>query len=212
MVINITRKLAIIGACGHGKVLADIAVKMEYEEIIFFDDYKTITEYGGYLVAGKSTEIEKYECDVAVAIGNPNIRQLFQEKIEVAGRNIPILAHPDAVIAKDTLIGAGTVIMAGAVISPGSIVGKGCIINTCSSVDHDCIIEDYVHIAVGAHLAGAVKIGTKTWIGAGAVVRNDIDICAGCMIGTGAVVVKNIETSGTYVGVPVREMQECRGE
>ena len=97
--------------------------------------------------------------------------------------------------------------MAGAVINPGTRLGKGCIINTCSSVDHDCVVSDYAHIAVGAHLCGTVAIGEGTWIGAGATVVNNVSICSDCMIGAGTVVIKNIEISGTYIGVPAKRIK-----
>ena len=83
----------------------------------------------------------------------------------------------------------------------------GCIINTCASVDHDCVLEDFVHVAVGAHVAGTVSIGAGTWIGAGATVSNNLQICGGCMIGAGAVVIKSITESGTYVGVPAEKIK-----
>ena len=98
--------------------------------------------------------------------------------------------------------------MAGVVINPGAQIGKGCIINTSSSVDHDCQIEDYVHISVGAHLSGTIEVGERTWIGAGATVSNNVNICGGCTIGAGAVVVKDITESGTYVGVPAKKIRD----
>ena len=98
--------------------------------------------------------------------------------------------------------------MAGAVINPGAQIGIGCIINTSSSVDHDCVVEDYVHISVGAHLSGTVRVGKGTWIGAGAIVSNNINICGGCMIGAGAVVIKDIAEPGTYVGVPAKKLRD----
>jgi len=94
--------------------------------------------------------------------------------------------------------------MAGTVINPEARIGKGCIVNTSSSIDHDCGIGDYVHIAVGAHICGTVQIGNNTWIGAGATISNNIDVCSDCLIGAGAVVVKNITEPGTYIGVPAR--------
>ena len=92
--------------------------------------------------------------------------------------------------------------MAGAVINTGTEVGIGAIVNTCSSIDHDCRIGSFVHVAVGAHLCGNVTIGDDTWIGAGAVVSNNTDIFGGCIIGAGAVVIRNIDEIGTYIGVP----------
>ena len=122
-----------------------------------------------------------------------------------ADRVQPVLIHPNAIIAEDVKIGAGTIVMAGAVVNPGAIIGKGAIINTCSSVDHDCTIFDYVHISVGSHLSGTVNVGEGTWIGAGATVSNNVNICGKCMVGAGAVVIKDINEEGTYVGVPARK-------
>ena len=94
--------------------------------------------------------------------------------------------------------------MAGAVINSGTAIGKGCIINTGATVDHDNLLEDYVHISPGAHTAGNVKIGSHSWLGIGSVVINNVTITSNCTIGAGAVVVKDIDKTGTYIGVPAR--------
>lgn len=198
------KKLGIIGASGHGKVIADIAKKNGYSEISFFDDNENIHQCGSYPVTGKSAEARTFDGDIIVGIGNAEIRKKIQEMIPV--EKLVTLIHPDAVIAEDVVIGAGTVVMAGAVINSGVQIGMGCIINTCASVDHDCILGDYVHIAVGSHLCGTVSVGSETWIGAGATVSNNIEICSECMIGAGAVIINDIKKRGTYVGVPARRV------
>ncbi len=197
------RKLAIIGASGHGKVVADIARRNGYKEIVFLDDDDSIHECGGYPVIGKSSEAGTIDADVIIGIGNAGVRKQIQESIP--DEKLVTLIHPDAVVAEDVVIGKGTVVMAGAVINPEVRIGKGCIINTCSSVDHDCVVGDYVHIAVGSHLCGTVSVGDGTWVGASATVSNNVNICGDCMIGAGTVVIKDIEKPGTYVGVPARE-------
>lgn len=198
------RKLAIIGASGHGKVIADIAIKNGYTEIVFLDDNEDIQNCGGYPVIGKSSETGIIDADVIVGIGNADIRKRIQDSIP--DEKLVTLIHPDAVIAENAAIGAGTVVMAGAVINSEAKIGKGCIINTCSSVDHDCNVSDYVHIAVGSHLCGTVFVGSGTWIGAGATVSNNVSVCSDCMIGAGAVIINDIKESGTYVGVPARRI------
>lgn len=200
------RKLAIIGASGHGRVVADIAVKNGYRDIVFLDDDENIHECGGYPIVGKSSAAQIIDADVIVGIGVASVRKQIQESI--SEEKLITLIHPDAVVARDVVIGAGTVVMAGAVINPGARIGKGCIINTCSSVDHDCKIGDYVHIAVGSHLCGTVTVGERTWIGAGATVSNNVSICSDCMIGAGAVVVNDIQESGTYISVPARKINK----
>lgn len=198
-------KLIIIGANGHGKVVADIAKKInKYNSIAFLDDNTSITECLGYPVDGTSDRIMEFveDAEFFVAIGNPVTRKRMAERIFAGGGKLATLIHPVAVIAEGVVIGEGTVVMAGAVINSETVVGKGCIINTCSSIDHDCKLGDFVHVAVGAHIAGTVYIGNNTWIGAGTTVSNNVNICADCMIGAGAVVVKDITEPGTYIGVP----------
>lgn len=195
------KKLLIIGASGHGKVIADIAVRKGYEEIEFLDDNDNIRECAGFPVIGKVKEAELSNEDKIVAIGNAKIRERIQKRLN----NVVTLVHPEAIISRRVEIGAGTVVMAGALINSDTVIGKGCIVNTGASVDHDCRVGDYSHISVGAHIAGTVAIGAKTWIGAGATISNDVIVCDNCMIGAGAVVIRNIEKSGTYFGVPAKE-------
>lgn len=200
------KKLYIVGASGHGKVVADIAMLNGYERIEFLDDNEKLTSCGNYPVVGKSKNAALYEGDVFIAIGNANIRQELMKSIDE--KRIPVLIHPSATVAADSQIGKGTVVMAGAIVNPATQIGKGCIINTSSSVDHDCDIDSYVHVSVGAHIAGNVKIGKCTWIGAGATISNNVSICTNCTIGAGAVVVKDILEEGTYVGVPAKRTVE----
>lgn len=198
---TVLKKLIIIGASGHGKVIADIAVRNGYEDIVFLDDDENVKECAGFPVIGKTDEAKEMDGDKIVAIGNPKIRERIQEEIS----GVITLIHPNAVISRRVHVGKGTVVMAGAVINSDVIIGKGCIINTGASVDHDCKITDYVHVSVGSHLSGTVEIGRRTWIGAGATVSNNVNICGDCMIGAGTVVIKDIDKPGTYVGVPARE-------
>lgn len=200
-------KLIIIGASGHGKVVADIALKINrWHNIAFLDDDKSIKKCMGLEVVGESRDAFNYkkEIDFFVAIGNNTIREEIQKKLLSKGFSVVKLVHPSAIIGTDVEIGIGTVIMAGVVINSSSKIGNGCIINTSCSLDHDNIIADYVHISPGSNLAGAVRVGKGCWLGIGSVVSNNINICSECKIGAGAVVVKDITVAGTYVGVPAR--------
>ena len=198
-------RLVIIGASGHGKVVADCAVKNGYEKIVFLDDNESLNRCGRFPVVGKSGDVEKISGDVIIAIGNAALRQKMQKTI--ARDRLITLVHPTAIVS-EAAVGLGTVILAGAIINPGTVIGEGCIINTASSVDHDCIIGNFVHVSIGSHIAGTVEIQNRTWIGAGAIVSNNIIICSDCMIGAGAVVIKSISDAGIYVGVPARKRTE----
>src|SRR5690606_14828018 len=139
-------------------------------------------------------------------IGDNAKRQELQDQLELAGASIPVLVHPTAEIGEQVDIGIGTVVMAGVVINCCTTIGKGCIINTASTVDHDNVIEDYVHISPGVHTAGFVKIGKSSWLGIGSIVSNDITITKDSVIGAGSVVIENLIEPGTYVGIPVRRV------
>ena len=202
-------KLIIVGASGHGKVVADIAKKCGYMDIVFLDNDSSITSCAGYPVLGPDTMAGELDGDLFIAVGKAMIRKKLM--ISNADRHFPVLIHPATVVAEGVQIGEGSVIMAGSVINPGVRIGRGCIVNTSSSVDHDCIIGDFCHVSVGAHLAGTVCVGESTWIGAGSTVSNNINICGGCMIGAGAVIIKDIDVPGTYVGVPAKQIKVSRG-
>jgi len=202
-------KLIIIGASGHGKVVADIAIKMnKWQSIAFLDDDESIKTSMGLQVIGKTADAFTYkdEADFFVAIGNNATREKVQQKLIKEELNVICLIHPSAVIGTDVEIGIGTAIMAGVVVNSSSRIGKGCILNTSSSLDHDNIIGDYVHISPGVMAAGSVTVGKSTWLGIGTVVSNNVNICSDCKVGAGAVVVKDITEHGTYVGVPVRKI------
>lgn len=198
-------RLTIIGASGHGKVVADIARLNGYGEIAFLDDAPGLSEVSGHPVLGPvSAYPGRMQDDFIVAIGDAATRCRIQEELTGAGAKLITLVHPSAVVAKDAKMGAGSVVMAGAVVNPSAKIGRGCIVNTCASVDHDCAVGDFAHVSVGAHLAGGVAIGDGTWIGIGAVVNNCLSICPNCMVGAGSVVISDIDDAGTYVGVPAR--------
>lgn len=198
------KKLVIIGAGGHGRVCADIAKLCGYE-VSFLDDNAEGFS-GGHQIIGKTEDYKNYISGYSffVAVGNGEIRKKISEEIEKNGAEIVSLMHPFSAVSEDVKIEKGSVVMAGAVINPGTVINRGAIINTCSSVDHDCEIGEYSHVAVGVHVCGTVSVGKNVWLGAGSTVINNINICDDCFIGAGAVVVKNIDVSGKYIGVPAK--------
>lgn len=199
------KEVIIIGASGHGKVIADIILKSGDRVVGFLDDDTSLPEVlAGIPVLGTIAEIDRYtDKYFVIGIGNNAIRKRIAEQYDVQWYTA---IHPSAAIAMDTEIGAGTVVMANAVVNTSAHIGRHCIINTGAIVEHDDVLEDYVHVSPNATLCGAVTIGESTHIGASATVRNNIRICSGVVVGAGAAVVHNIDKTGTYVGVPAGEL------
>ena len=190
------KSVIIIGASGHGKVIADIIQKSGDKVYGFLDDNTELSDtFLGFPVLGTIDKYKKYSniAEFVIAIGDAETRNAISKKIQDVG--IYTAIHPTAVISNlDVTIGKGTV----------SRIGEFCIINTGAIVEHDNTIEDYVHVSVGAKLAGTVYVGQYTWIGIGAVVSNNLKICENCIIRAGAVVIENIIKSGNYQGVPAK--------
>ncbi len=203
------KKVVIIGAGGHAKVIADIVEKLQDKLLGFLDDKletgkKVICDYKVLGKIEKCLQLQKQDENIEfiIAIGNNQVRKEISNKYKL---NYYTAIHPSAHIGLEVIIGEGTVVMANACINSSVKIGKHCIINTGAIIEHDNIIENYVHTSPNVALGGTVKIGEDTHIGIGATVKNNIEICNNCVIGAGAVVVKNIEEKGIYVGVPARK-------
>lgn len=200
------KKLAIIGASGHGKVVADIAEKNGYKDIVFLDDFAT-NECAGYPIVGTSQSIKNLPSfEFIIAIGDNKIRERLQSSLP--SNKLATLIHPTAVVSRRVNIEEGTVVMAGAIINSDVKIGKGVIINTATSVDHDCKIEDFVHLSPGCHVAGNVTIGRNSWLGIGATVVNNIKIETSVIIGAGSTVINNLSSNNTYIGTPAKELRK----
>jgi sugar O-acyltransferase (sialic acid O-acetyltransferase NeuD family) len=205
-------RLAILGASGHGKVVADIALLLGYTDVVFFDDeWPSRSSFGRWSLIGTTETLLDTIVDfdaVIVGIGDNRIR--FEKDAVLKAANAPLvtLVHPTAVISNFAQIGIGSVVCAGAIVSVDATLGAGIIVNTDATVDHDCQLADGVHIAPGVHLSGGVHVGARSWIGVGACVKQGVNIGSDVVVGAGAVVVSNILDGLTLVGNPARPIIE----
>jgi len=198
------REIIIIGSSGHGNVIADIILKSNDKIVGFLDDDLSRTNPYDVPLLGKISDCFKYsDKKFIIAIGNNEIRRKIVERYPDLDYYTAI--HPSAVISNNVKIGKGSCVMAGAVINACVKIGNHCIINTTSVVEHDCTVDDYTHISPNACLGGTVNVGKSCHIGAGSTVKNNIYITDNVVVGVGAVVVKDIEIAGIYIGVPAKE-------
>ena len=205
--------LLIVGAGGHGKVVADTACEMgRWNKVAFVDDrYPSLTEVFCWPVIGRFDEIEpllsEYS-DIAVAIGNNHLRIDLLKRFMAMGFSLPAVIHPTAFVSSRSEINDGVVIFAHAVINVGAEIGLGCIINTATTVDHDCILSEGVHLSPGVNLAGEVSIGSCSWLGVGSSVIQKIEIGNNVIVGAGAAVISDIVSNVTVVGVPAKVIKK----
>jgi len=208
-------KIIVIGGGGHAKVIISILKKLRAYEILGYVEKDNKGAILGVPYIGDDQELKKIietkKATLAVLgvghITDYTRRVELYQQMTALGYTFPKIVSPHAIINDEVEIGDGTVVMDGVVVNSGARIGKGCIVNTRSSVDHDCEIGDFVHLAPGAILSGGVHVGSYTFIGAHATVINYKKIAEKCIIGAGAVVVRDCLESGTYVGVPARRVK-----
>lgn len=204
--------LAIVGASGHGKVVADTALECGWQSLTFFDDgAHPRGRFVDWPVVGSTAtllaSLSEYS-GVIVAIGHNRVRLSKVRELWAAGANMVTLVHSMAYVARDVRLAAGTVVFAGAVVQPGATIGAGVIVNTGATVDHDCVLADGVHVCPGAHLAGGVTVGECAWLGIGCVVKQYIAIGADVVVGGAAAVMTPVPDGITVEGVPARPMSK----
>lgn len=198
-------RLLIVGAGGHGKVVADAAQESgRWDEIAFLDDrWPDITEVCGLNVIGATMALgtlhERFP-DTFIAIGENSLRMRFLVQVETQGYVVPTIIHPRSYVSRRAKIGAGTVVLAQAVVNVDASLGRGVIVNSGAIVEHDCSLADGVHLSPGAHLGGRVAVGELSWVGIGAAVRDKLTLGAQVIIGAGSTVVKNIPDGALVYG------------
>ena len=202
---NTSKQLAIVGASGHGKVVADLAETLGYE-IRFYDDaYPSKSMLAHWPISGTFDDLlgcDVNSLEVIIAIGNNTIRKEKSLKLEQHRFVFAKLIHPSAVVSQYAKVNLGSVVFAGAVINAFADIGKGCIINTASVIEHDTKVGEYSHICPNTALAGAVKIGECCWVGIGSQIIQLITVGDNTLIGAGSVVVKSLPANVTAFGTP----------
>lgn len=211
-------RLAILGAGGHGQVLAESAEASGWEEIVLFDQRWREIQTAGTLanqqwsLGGTWDDFlvnHKMYDAAAVGIGDSVKRIAWIERLIALNVNLPVITHPKAIVSRYAQLGVGTVVFAGAVVQTLASLGRGCIVNTNSSVDHHCKLADGVHVCPGANIAGGVNVGANSWIGIGSSVKELVTIGSRSTIGAGAAVVNDIPDDVIAVGVPARIVKKA---
>ena len=205
-----SKRLLIIGAGGHAKVVVEVAREAGFEPIAAVDP-RARGEVLGVPVRGTDEDIATLwanrEFDAAVvAIGDNRLRHVIANRLREIGCPIPAIVHPRATISPTARIGDGVVVMAGTVVNADATVGRDSILNTAAIVEHDCILDEAVHAAPRSVMGGSCSVGSLTLFGIGAVARPGIKIGANVVVGAGAAVVSDVPDGWVVAGTPARRI------
>ncbi|SKA94362.1 sugar O-acyltransferase, sialic acid O-acetyltransferase NeuD family [Paucidesulfovibrio gracilis DSM 16080] len=205
-------KVVIIGAGGHGQVVADILFHMwtkgrDLELVGFVDDdpEREGTSVLGLKVLGPVNKLDHIGHEaVIVALDDNRARLEMTERLD--DERMINAIHPSAVLAPDVSVKPGGVVCAGAVINPGTIMERGAIVNTGAIVDHNCTLNEFSHVGPGVNLGEGVHVGQGTLIGLGASLIPKLRLGNWSVVGAGAVTTRDVPDSETWVGVPARKL------
>lgn len=184
------------GASGHAKVVIDILQSQNINIEGLVDDNMSLSELCGFPVSHTPNRSSSY----IVSIGDNSTRKKIVERLALLPISFCSAIHPSAVVSSSAVIKEGTVVLQGSIIQASAKIGRHNIINTGSSIDHDCLLGDFVHISPHATLCGHVSVGEGTWIGAGSTIIQGVSIGKWCVIGAGSVVTKDIPDGVLAVG------------
>jgi sugar O-acyltransferase (sialic acid O-acetyltransferase NeuD family) len=205
--------LVILGAGGHGQVAADCAETMNvFSSIVFLDEvYPDKTQAGCWPILGKGESVTKFDKQTScffVAIGDNSTRQKVLQALIQDNFQVISLIHPTAFVSAHARIENGVLVCANATINHNAVVGFGSIINTAASIDHDCVIGNYVHVSVGSRLAGAITVDDRSFLGINSCVIQGVKIGKDCILGAGATLIKDLPSNTTAVGTPAKVIKK----
>lgn len=206
-------KLVIIGGGGHAKVLINSIKKAQFFDIVGYVDNQNFGDILGAKYLGDDNWLENNAKSIkyaALGIGQVNITEMRFEivnRIKEKGYKFPNIISPDAIINEEVIIGEGVQVFDGVVINSSTVIDSFSIINTNATIEHDCKVGKFCHIATGAVLSGGVEIEDFTMIGSNAVIVQYKKITSNTLIGSGGVVISDILEPGVYVGNPVRKVK-----
>ena len=211
------KKIVIVGAGGFGREVEWLIKRINqvnptYEMIGFVDDGKELGEKIGHSkVIYTTDELSKIdeELCVTIAIGNAKVRKMIANKLS-ANPNLkfPNLIDPSVIFDEEEVtLGEGNIICGGTIMTVNINIGNYNIINLDCTIGHDDTMKDYITIYPSVNVSGNVVLNNCVEVGTGTQIIQGLSVAENTIIGASAAVVKNIEESGTYVGVPVKKIK-----
>jgi sugar O-acyltransferase (sialic acid O-acetyltransferase NeuD family) len=203
----VSTAIAIYGAGGHGKVVADILLAGGHAIETFLDDNSA--HAGGRILGLPVCSAEVWLASnagarVALGIGDNRARERAAIRVRDHGCELLTAIHPASIVSTTAKITAGVAVMAAAVLNPDCEIGEGAIINTSAVVEHDVRVGRYAHLSPRCATGGGAHIGAYAHLGIGAIVLPQKRVGANAVVGAGAVVIADIADYQVASGVPAR--------
>ena len=194
-----------VGVIGDGGLSKEIVQYLKYmgEEVKIFvsDEY-----YSGQAYVSKLSEFDFNEYYPLLCFSD-TVRKMNVANIMPSNAKWYTFIHPTAQIYTSEPIGEGSIIGPNVVITSDVKIGNHVLLNVSSIVGHNSMIGSFSTINPHGVVSGDCTIGDCVFIGTNATIREKVHIVENSIIGMGSVVVKDIDSTGTYLGVPARRVK-----
>lgn len=213
MELDLSKKVCIVGTGGFAREVLCCLVDIfqdkgaSYEDEIFFLDHDgkgVKNELLGFPVL-QNPDFISSDYQAVVAIGDPQVRQFVVSDLPSETKYVTLI-HPSVVISKWVEIGEGSILTAGCVLTSQIRIGKHSHLNLNTTVGHDVLLGDFFTSATNVSISGICEVGARVYFGSNAAIKQGLHVCDDVTVGMGAMVVKSIDSSGTYVGAPAQKL------
>lgn len=210
--------IVVIGAGGHGRVVAD-ALMAAGAQVLGFTDADPALHgqhvLGLPVLGGDEVLSGRLPTQLLLAngiggvgraadAGRESLRRRIQQHLMARGWRFAGVRHPSAVVSRFAQVHEDAQLLPGSVVHTGARIGQGAIVNTAAVVEHDAQVGAWCHVAPRALLCGEVLVGEGSHVGAGAIVRQGLALGPGTIVGAGAVVVRSFDGGVVLAGLPAR--------
>lgn len=160
--------LLILGKGGYGMVVKEAAEAMGvFEKIEFLDDNM---QSGALAPLADYAKFTGEFSHAYAAFGKNNFRMQWLERLADCGYTLPIIIHPRAYVSPSAILGNGVCVLANAAVEAFAQIKAGSIINVGAIADHNCVINQCVHVAPGAVVKAGCEVEPLAKIESGEVV------------------------------------------
>ncbi|WP_322778356.1 acetyltransferase [Frankia sp. Cas4] len=203
--------LLLVGAGGLARETAQAVQAAGSHRLIGFTDDNP-TRWGsvldGVAVIG-GTDVITGMSDAAVVLcpGSGSVRARLATRLAADGigaERFATVVHPAVHVPPSCTVGHGSILLGGVVLTTSVTIGNHVAVMPNSVFTHDDVLDDFATICASVSLAGGVRVGTGAYIGAGALVRENLSVGPWSTVGMGAVVLADVPGSEVWVGNPAR--------
>lgn len=199
------QEIAIVGAGGFGREIANYAHDAGLTTLGFLDDHAT-GSVGDLPILGRieDASLDLGRVGFVIATGEPTTRATLARRVLTRGGRLTTIIHPTAYISRDATLGAGAIACPFSFVGANAQVDVNVALNTYASVGHDAVVGPHCVFSPYSVINGNVILGNGVFLGTHASVTPGRNIQSQTKVAAGAVVTRDVGPGFLVAGNPAR--------